>query len=271
MDKKIANSVIVGVIVTVGFLAFVFVLFTMGGGGLFTKSYPLKAKFTRVNGLHQGSEVMLAGLRIGVVKTIEIPPDQNKVLIVTMSLLREYQNQIRGDSVATIKTAGVLGDRYIEISIGNPQQQPLADNVFITSDEPEDILSKSGDLVEGISKQFQKGGEADALLRNLNVLSGNLAAITTDIRKEKGLLHEVIYGTSGAKVNKATEHLQGILRKIDSGEGTIGALINDPTVYEDIKSMMGGAKRSTILQYFMKQFVNEGRKEGENSTPVKQK
>ena len=51
MDKKIANSLIVGVVVTLGFLGFVFVLFTMGSGGVFTKSYPLKAKFTKVNGL----------------------------------------------------------------------------------------------------------------------------------------------------------------------------------------------------------------------------
>ena len=49
------------------------------------------------------------------------------------------------------------------------------------------------------------------------------------------------------------------MSKIDKGKGSLGALINDPTLYEDIKYLMGGAKRSTILKYFMQQFIDEGK------------
>jgi phospholipid/cholesterol/gamma-HCH transport system substrate-binding protein len=267
MDKKIANSMIVGVFVILGFLALVFVLFTMGSGSVFTPTFRLKAKFSQVNGLHMGSEVLLAGLRIGVVKDITISAGENKELVADLSLEREYQDRLRADSVASIKTAGVLGDRYIEISIGSPSAPVLQHGEFIKTEEPPDLLSQSGHLVEGISKEFDKNGEFTQFLTHLNTLSENLITITADIRKDKGLLHELVYGSSGAKVNQSVDHLEQILRKINNGEGSLGALINDPTVYEDVKAMLGGAKRSTILQYFMKQFIQSGRTE-ENSTPA---
>src|SRR5262249_34914231 len=121
-----------------------------------------------------------------------------------------------------------------------------------------DLFTKSGDLVEQVKRNFEKGGDFDALVHNLNVLSANLASITTDIRRERGMLHELIYGTSGVKLSAATDNLKEILRKINDGEGSLGALINDPTVYEDVKSLLGGAKRSNILKYFMRSFINEG-------------
>ncbi len=61
----------------------------------------------------------------------------------------------------------------------------------------------------------------------------------------------MIYGNSGIKLEKSLGHLDGslthleaVLKKVDKGEGTLGALINDPTLYEDMKLLLGGAKRS---------------------------
>ncbi len=59
------------------------------------------------------------------------------------------------------------------------------------------------------------------------------------------------------------DHLEEITRKINSGQGTLGAIINDPTVFEDLKSMMGGAKRSSVLKYFMQKFIQSGSEEQE--------
>jgi hypothetical protein len=45
----------------------------------------------------------------------------------------------------------------------------------------------------------------------------------------------------------------------------LGSFVNDPTVYEDVKSVLGGAKRSSILKYFMRQFIETSEKEKEDS------
>jgi phospholipid/cholesterol/gamma-HCH transport system substrate-binding protein len=117
-----------------------------------------------------------------------------------------------------------------------------------------------------VKRHFNKGGDFEALIHNLNLLSVNLVSITNDIKQQKGMLHEMIYGTSGVKLSAATDNLKEILRKVNEGEGSLGALINDPTVYEDVKSLLGGAKRSNILKYFMRSFIDSGA----NATPAKE-
>ncbi len=259
MDKKIANNVIVGIVVTIGFIGFLFLLFNVGGGdGIFSSHYALFSRFTDVKGLHYGSEVSLAGLHVGVVKNITIAKDNPKQLMAELSIDKSFENRVRADSVATIKTQGVLGDKYIEISIGSPDLPELKNGAELKAIEAEDLFSKSGDLVEEVKRHFNKGGDLEALLHNLNVLSANLNSLTTDVRQQKGMLHELIYGTSGVKLSAATENLKEILRKINEGEGSLGALINDPSVYEDVKSLLGGAKRSNILKYFMRSFIDSG-------------
>lgn len=259
MDKKIANNVIVGIFVIVGFVGFLFVLFNINGGkGMFSRDKSIFGKFEHVKGLNYGSEVALAGLRIGTVNKISLAPDGTKELVVEMTISPDMFDRIRKDSVATIKTSGVLGDKYIEISIGTLTEPGIEAGAFIPTEEPADIFSKTGTVVDDISRQFKQGSDFDQLLANLNRAASNLVVITDGLKSKTGLWHEMVAGTSGEKVSKATGHLEGILRKVNAGEGTLGALINDPTVYEDLKALMGGAKRSSILKYFMRQFIESG-------------
>lgn len=249
MDKKIANNIIVGIMVAFGFVAFVFVLFNLGGGSILKSQYTLYGTFGHVKGLHMGSEVSLSGLRIGVIRNIHISPE-TKELKVEFSVSRDVQEFIRKDSIAQIRTQGVLGDKYIEVGFGSVDQPMLKNGDTIMTQEAEDIMSQGGKLVGGLSKKFSEGGDFDAVMTNLSVVTKNLAMLTEDLKKNH----------TGDKLGKSITHLEAILGKVDRGEGTLGGLINDPTVYEDIKTMTGGAKRSAILQYFMKQFMEGGSK-----------
>lgn len=261
MDRKVASNVIVGVFITFGVIAFVFLLFNIGGGSsIFSSQVRLLGRFNQVKGLHQGSEVSLSGLRIGVVKDIKIAGDGTKDLIVELAISKKFANSLRQNSTAMIKTQGVLGDKYVEISIEDENSPLLKSGDFIRSGEQADFITKSGNLMTDVSKYFDKEGEISVILRNLNKLSENLVDLSSHIKSQKGLAHEFVYGNSGSHFNKSVAHLENILQKIDQGEGTLGALINDPAVYEDLKSMMGGAKRSTVLKYFMKQFIDSGDK-----------
>lgn len=257
MDKNVANNLMVGGIVTVGFIGFLFIVFSVGGGsGFLTSQYRLFGKFKDVKGLHSGSEVALSGLRIGVVQSITI--SQGKELIVEMMVSNDIRNHIRRDSAATIRTQGVLGDKYIEVSIGSPNEPILEDDAYISTEQDEDIFTKGGDLVSGISKQFEEGGDIKEILQNVNSLVLNLNGLLKDVKKQQGLANALFYGQGGKSLNASLLHLNGILQKIDKGEGSLGALINDPTVYEDVKNLMGGAKRSNILKYFMRSFIDDG-------------
>jgi phospholipid/cholesterol/gamma-HCH transport system substrate-binding protein len=270
MDKKVANNLIVGIIVAVGFFGFVFILFNIGGGmGVLTSQYTLLGKFKDVKGVHTGSEISLAGLRIGVVKSITVSKDDSKELVIELGISKSLKERIRKDSVALIRTQGVLGDKYVEVTIGTNSEPMLEDGSFIKTEEPEDLFSRGGTLVEDISKQFNEGGELKETLKNLNILVKNLNTLTTDVKHHKGLLNAAIYGTGGPKLDASMASLEQIMKKIEKGEGTLGSLINDPTVYEDLKSLLGGAKRSNVLKYFMRSFIEDGEKGEEKKEPKK--
>jgi len=261
MDKKVANNLIVGIIVAVGFIAFVFILFNIGGGmGILTSQYALFGKFKDVKGVHTGSEISLAGLRIGVVKTITVSKDDSKELIVELNITKQMKERIRKDSRAIIRTQGVLGDKYVEITIGSNGEPVLESGSFIETEEPEDLFTKGGSLVQDISKQFNEGGELKEVLKNLNTLVKNLNTITSDVKTHKGLLNAMVYGSAGPKLDASMASLESIMKKVEKGEGTLGSLVNDPTVYEDLKSLLGGAKRSNVLKYFMRSFIEDGEK-----------
>lgn len=246
MDKKIANNIILGIFLLLGLVAFVYLLFNVGNGkGLFSNQFILYAKFSDVKGLHHGSEVSLSGLRVGAVRRIFVMEGEGKELKVELSIDRDIVKWIRQDSVAMIRTQGVLGDKYVEISIGTGDVPVLEEGALIKSGDEVGIFEKGGNLVETVTK-----------------LAQNLEAITSDIRRQKkALLHEFIYGDSGKKLNQSLSRIESILTKIDKGEGTLGALVNDPTVYEDLKQLFGGAKRSSVLQYFIKKTIEDTDKE----------
>ena len=85
MNRKTANSILLGVFVFVGISVFVFLLFSVGAGSGLSSKYYLYARFKNVKGLHRGSEVSLAGLRVGVVDGIAIE-EKTQSLVVKLSV-----------------------------------------------------------------------------------------------------------------------------------------------------------------------------------------
>ncbi len=94
----------------------------------------------------------------------------------------------------------------------------------------------------------------------------NADMIVTEIKEGDGTLHSLVYGdTEGGEntmesLDNSAERLDSILKKIDSGEGTLGALVNDPTLYEDLKTLMGGAKRSRVIKAVVDLSIKKGKK-----------
>src|SRR5262245_53287416 len=97
--------------------------------GIFTPRYHLVAYYDKVGGLVTGAEVRLAGTRAGRVESVTLAkrPDGQPAVRVLLQLDRAVAERIRGDSVAAIATAGLLGDQIVEISMGTDATQPLAD------------------------------------------------------------------------------------------------------------------------------------------------
>ena len=96
--------------------------------------------FTRTGGLQTGAQVSLSGVPIGTVVEMRFPPDPAISYIqVLVNVKGDLAARVRENTVASIRTIGLLGDRYIELSAGTPESPPVAPGGLIASIDPTDI------------------------------------------------------------------------------------------------------------------------------------
>ncbi len=169
---------------------------------LFTNTYRLKAQFSTVVGLDAGAEVRVGGVHSGTVRAIELPNKPTDKITVLMDLQRSTHDIIKQDSVAAIQTEGLLGNEYVAISFGSAQGLNVRDGDTIAS-EPPLVMADLIKKTDGILDSSQEA------LDNVTVATANLSSISA---------------------------------KIDQGQGTIGALVNDKKMYDQLDQTTVGLR-----------------------------
>jgi len=141
--KNINTEVIVGLFMIAGFLAFSYLSLQMGEFSIFDleKNYSITADFDNVSGLKVGAVVEVAGVSIGKVADIRLGEQG----LATVTLLIKQGVKISADAIASIRTQGLIGDKYIKI-IQGADEEMLAEGgeVFDTesSIDFEELVSK---------------------------------------------------------------------------------------------------------------------------------
>jgi phospholipid/cholesterol/gamma-HCH transport system substrate-binding protein len=256
-DYEKSNNLKTGFFVFFGTVITVFSIIILGGDKKLFASYnKYSINFKQVQGLNIGSVVSLSGINIGNVVQMDFSSQDDSVL-VTLNVEQQFANRITNDSLASIKTQGALGDRYIFITSGNNGSRPLDAGALIKSDDEGDffdIISKKGPQISNAANVID---EMKLLLENLNKnnnpgkLIENLVIASKQIEnlsKEGQLLFQDARGANNKELKQAISHLNSILKKIDNGEGTLGALINDSTIHERLTSILGKSPRNSYLK-----------------------
>jgi phospholipid/cholesterol/gamma-HCH transport system substrate-binding protein len=174
---------------------------------LFRSTYQLRAEFDNVAGLEAGADVQVGGVHSGTVQSITLPHKPSEKVMVLMNLDKATREIIKNDSVASIETEGVLGNQFLAISFGSEGQAEVKDGEIIESESP---------LVLG-----------DMLKKANDILNSS---------------QQTIQNTT-----QATAHLNSVSAKIDSGQGTVGALVNDKQLYSNLEQSTS-TLQSTMLQ-----------------------
>jgi phospholipid/cholesterol/gamma-HCH transport system substrate-binding protein len=162
---------------------------------LFSSTYQLKAQFDNVAGLAPGANVLVGGVASGDVVGITLPHKPGEKVLVLIELNRSTHEIIKKDSVASIETEGLLGNQYLAISFGSAGQGDVQNGDTIASTPPLEM--------------------ADLLTKASAILTSSQVGINN--------------------TNVTTAHLKSISAKIDSGQGTVGALINDKQLYDNLQ------------------------------------
>ncbi len=141
---KLKIEFFVGLFVIAGLVAVSYMAVKMGDVGLFERqsTYTLIGRFDSVSGLKEGAAVEMAGVRVGKVSSITFDAERFEA-VVTMEIPNHVQLTI--DSVASIRTTGIIGDKYIKVSIGG-------DEDFLQPGDEFEQTESSLDIEELISK-----------------------------------------------------------------------------------------------------------------------
>ena len=255
------------VITLIGFGAMVFILGTQKG--YFEPQITLKTKFLNVYGLQAGAPVRFMGVGIGQVKGIILPRELPCAEIeVLLQVNKSVQKNITRDSVATIKWLSyVTGDSYVEITSGACLEPIVEDGDSIKSAEPINyttVIESGIGIIESFSKFFKKLEES-GFVESLSNVSVSINESVKTFQKGEGLLHSLIYDPKGKQLMEnlvtTSESLKRITAEIENGEGTIGALIADTTLYDNLSRLLGGAERSFILRSLIRKSIEKGKEE----------
>lgn len=131
----------VGIFVLIGLLCVAYLAVKLGRMELFSqKGFEISARFDSANGLRPGADVELAGVPVGRVTAIRLDPDPiRSQAIVDMRLDRDLH--LSDDSMASIKTSGLIGDKYISLSRGGSEDEIKSGGMITETESPTDLES----------------------------------------------------------------------------------------------------------------------------------
>lgn len=215
--RKLAWSQLkVGLIVTLTLLIVFAVVFFSGAiEAILVPKSQIKVFVKDVKGLRDGAPVRLQGVEIGSVKSIKLSRDGT---IITLTVRRNALRFIRRDAHAAILTFGLLGDKYIELSMGTPEAPPMQPGAVITGTAQPEFT----DLVEASAGSIRKVTEfvarLDAFVAMIETSEGTLAKLVQDPTLYKNL-------------TETATRLSRLVGRMERAEGTLALLLEDPTLY----------------------------------------
>lgn len=136
--QKYSKETIVGIFVLAGLVCIGYMTVKLGDVGLFgDDSYGLTARFSKVTGLRTGSIVNMLGLEIGRVGKLSIDQEKQQA-VVEMRIQKGVK--IYDDAIASIKTEGIIGDRYVSIDAGGGGTLLKAGDAIVETEAPADLM-----------------------------------------------------------------------------------------------------------------------------------
>lgn len=141
MVKKNNSAVAVGVFVLIGLICTGYLAIKLGRMEVFSsKGFALSARFDSSSGLRPGADVELAGVPVGRVTAIRLDPDpMHTQAIVEMKLDQDLH--LSDDTMASIKTSGLIGDKYVSLSRGGSETELKPGATITETESPMDLES----------------------------------------------------------------------------------------------------------------------------------
>jgi len=243
----------------------ILVFLISGTSGLFTRKATLTVFFDNAEGLRQGQPVDLQGVAIGNVRSVRVIPGRKPDPVeVVMRVNSEYLPMIQQDSKATVMTAGVLGESFVDIDSSNAKGPPVKDGAVLPAGNAPglpDVVRQSQSSLQNIDVLVKR---ADKILEAIQTGKGTFGQLINDptmmkqingvLKQVQDLLNDVSNGkgtigkffaddTFYRKANDAVEKVDRLVDEINKGQGSLGKFIKDDSLYNNANQTLAKANK----------------------------
>lgn len=264
--------------VLVGLLLMLAIVIGLGGtiwiarGGL-SKGYSMFARFPWGAGLKPGQPVLLAGVQVGFVDHVDLIPDGT----ITVTLQVQQQYRIPKGTTAAVEPNGIFGDQLIALTPekGRDEYMAKGDTIPVGEGTPgtAELLSKGDSIAANVlaltdetrARFVADGGMQDVrkTVADVSKLVVQLSEVvklqSTELTRTQDQLRRTLASVDSAKVDSTTrniqattaslealtrelrttnEQVQGLVTKVSNGSGTVGRMMNDPSVYARLDTLL---------------------------------
>ncbi|MBI3333493.1 MAG: MCE family protein [Candidatus Omnitrophica bacterium] len=206
----------IGLFVFIAFILLAVVVFSISDFYTAQPHYALRVRFNFANGIQAGAPVRLAGVDVGEVRSVQVYRDvASQQTQAELDVRLSTQAQIEEDAVAYINTLGLIGEKYMEIIPGTAGARVLTSGEVMRGKDsiPSEQLMEAG---------FQMVKRMDQLITSVNAVVSDEAL--------RGALRNL---------DQTLDHANAILAQIRQGQGTVGRLLLQDDLYQDLKALMG--------------------------------
>lgn len=257
-----------GIFVALALIAGVLVLEMAGGMDRFRRGLRIHADFRTAQELKVGDRVKMAGVDIGRVEAIHL---SNGCVRVTMKL--NSKHEVKTDSVASIRFTGLMGQNIVSVGFGSPTATLVENGTVLETTEQADLaalVAKLENVATGVEK-FTKNFAGDEVQNlassvtaffnenreSLRVSLLNVSNITAQVASGQGtvgrlIMEDALYTSALTAVSNLNDNLtqtsdeiraaftdaRKIVNEINAGQGTVGKLVKDETLYNEATASM---------------------------------
>ena len=244
------HSWAIGLFLILGIGLFTAILFLIGNRhDIFGKHVEFYAEFSDIGGLPRGAQVLVAGIEAGEVKSIEIPAGPASNFRLKLQVRANARGMIRTDSLVSIKTEGIVGDKYVFIRKGTRAAPEAPDGSTLPSKEPFDLgaalekgsvlLDKSSALLDNLQGSVTDlHGRLDVALasvtKTVNHVDGLVTVVQPDIRR------------MASNASQITGTINAIVSDLNAGKGPAGLLLKDEATRKQLQATLSNAQQATL-------------------------
>jgi len=237
MRDETKRNIRVGLFAAAAFVVLAIAILTIGDRrGLFIRHTRYETSFRNVTGLKNGAPVMLNGVTVGYVERIELPvaPEEERIQ-VRFTLDAAYTERIREDTRVSIKTIGLLGDKYLELRGGSAGSPRVLEGGLVEGRDPAEF------------SEFVTSGED--LMENLLAISSSLKVVLRRVEAGEGLIGELTTAPDARvrliqNTHETLATFRRLLEGIEQGRGLAGRILRDNELAETLLSDIGESARS---------------------------